>query len=323
MGIYSTIVCVSVMLTIISSCTPANGDGKLIAFLSTDMIEDGQIYFMNVDGSNPTRLNTGLADTRCPLWFPDGQKLLFVSANGTGNGLDRELNLYTINKDGSELTKLTDGPGDVYSAAWSPDGRQVAFIAGTDDGRRPIFLYSMNADGSNIKQLTFLDFAYSYRDPSWSPDGNGIVFSSNPPSEERAENPNYSLFILELENNKIQQLTKDDPLRWRQYLGADWSPDGKQLVAYAKDTWSRTSYGIQIISLDDSEIMEIASPSDVIRDESPKWSPNGQKIVFSSNRDHIDTDQPPGFDIYVMNADGSNILRLTNSGNNFCPDWQP
>lgn len=282
----------------------------------------GKIHLINTDGSNPIMLHTGLVDDGCPIWSPDGQKLLFISANGSYNGLKRELNLYTINKDGTELKQLTYGPGDVYSAAWSPDGSRIVFAAGQDRGHIPVSLYVMNNDGSNVRQITFPDKSASDRDPAWSPDGKAIVFSSNPPSNHREENPNYSLFIFDLETNNVQRLTNENQIEWQQHLGADWSPDSKELVFYVGDTWSGTPYKIHIMDISNKKTVEISAPKSAWED-SPRWSPDGQYIVFSSNRDYVNTDQTVGFDIYVMNASGSNIIRLTTSGNNFCPDWQP
>ena len=71
------------------------------------------------------------------------------------------------------------------------------------------------------------------------------------------------------------------------------------------------------------ELKEFNSPSELVWDTSPKWSSDGKQIVFSSNRDYVNTDKTYGFDIYIMDSDGSNVVRLTNSGNNTCPDWQP
>jgi Tol biopolymer transport system component len=52
------------------------------------------------------------------------------------------------------------------------------------------------------------------------------------------------------------------------------------------------------------------------RDVYPVWSPDGTRIMFVSNRDGAS-------EIYMMNTDGSNVVRITQSGNNILPDWQP
>lgn len=315
--------CIMVCVLTISSCTPSNKSEKVIAFLSGNKWDGGQIYLIDIDGSRLRKLDTGLIDDGCPSWSPDGQKLLFVSANGTGGGLARELNLYTINADGSDLIQLTLGLGDVYSAAWSPDQLHIVFAAGRDRGHRPVNLYTMNTDGSNVKQITFPQPATSDRDPSWSSDGKSIVFSSNPPSIEGEENLNYLIFRFDLESNKIQDLTYEDATKVRQDLGADWSPDNNQLVFYTGNTWSGEPYRIRVLRIDSGESKEFNPPSEFVWDTSPKWSPDGKQIIFSSNRDYINTNKTYGFDIYVMDSDGSDVVRLTDSGNNICPDWQP
>jgi Tol biopolymer transport system component len=319
---YLLVSCLSIMIIMLSSCTLVKNDEKLIAYLSGEKWMGGKIHLMNTDGSSPIMFNTGLVDDGCPIWSPDGQKLLFISADGSYNGLKRELNLYTINKDSTELTQLTYGPGDVYSAAWSPDGSRIVLAAGQDRGHIPVSLYVMNSDGSNVRQITFPDKSSSDRDPAWSPDGKAIVFSSNPQNDNREENPNYSLFILDLITNNVQRLTDENQIEWQQYLGANWSPDGKELVFYIGDTWSGTPYKIHTMDISNKKTVKI-SKSESAWEVTPRWSPDGQYIVFSSNRDYVNTDQTVGFDIYVMNASGSNVIRLTTSGNNFCPDWQP
>ena len=56
-------------------------------------------------------------------------------------------------------------------------------------------------------------------------------------------------------------------------------------------------------------------------DDYPRWSPNGTKILFQSDRDHPDTGY---MDIYVMNADGSGVTRLTSDANDDCSaNWSP
>ncbi|MGI8672924.1 MAG: TolB family protein [Luteitalea sp.] len=63
------------------------------------------------------------------------------------------------------------------------------------------------------------------------------------------------------------------------------------------------------------------------RDESPRWSPDGQHIAFTSNRAHYGASPEagtPDLDVYVMRADGSEIRRVTTDpGNEHDPSWLP
>ena len=75
-------------------------------------------------------------------------------------------------------------------------------------------------------------------------------------------------------------------------------------------------YDIFMLGLDDSEQTNLTSNSAM--DANPAWSPDGTKIVFSSGRDG------GGFDIYTMDADGSDIAHVTNARVDVDrPDWQP
>jgi Tol biopolymer transport system component len=99
-------------------------DGQRIAFTSTHD-ENTDIYVMNPDGSQRSRLTNDPAEDRSPAWSPDGQRIAFVSAmDGTGG-------VFLIDRDGSRRTQLIADP-HVMNPAWSPDGQYLAFGS---DGR--------------------------------------------------------------------------------------------------------------------------------------------------------------------------------------------
>jgi Tol biopolymer transport system component len=309
------------ILVCVGACTFQDGNGESIAYLVGEPWQGGQIYLMDADGSNSRRLPTGLIDDGCPLWAPDGEKLLFVSANGTYSE-NRKLDLFVIQKDGSNLVQLTNGPGDVYSAAWSPDGNQIVFAAGQDRGHRPISLYIMDANGLNIRQLTSPEGNTSNIDPNWSPDGESILFSSNPSKIAREDNLNFTLFNLILGTNTVDQITFEEKPNYGQNLSSDWSPDGKYIVFYSEDIWTGRPGRMYLLESSTNSLEELLPSKAMHWDKWPKWSPDGQKIVFSSNRDNLNSDASNS-DIYIVDVNGSNLLRITNSGDNNCPDWQP
>jgi len=105
-----------------------------------------EIYAMNPDGSNQTRLTNNMAMDIYPTWFPDHSRVVFASTRD-GAGLD----VYTMLPDGSSVTRLTTSSGDDYGGSVSPDGTQIAFVS-SRDGDLEIFV--MNADGSGQTQLT-------------------------------------------------------------------------------------------------------------------------------------------------------------------------
>ncbi len=81
------------------------------------------------------------------------------------------------------------------------------------------------------------------------------------------------------------------------------------------------------IDLATGEVRRLTSNTNY-RDENPRWSPDGSQIAFASNRAHYEGTSPepgePDFDLYVMNADGSNVRRVTTDpANERDPSWMP
>jgi hypothetical protein len=147
--------------------------GDKIAFV-TGRDGNGEIYYMNADGSGQTRVTNNPAPDHSPAWSPDGTKVVFVRVSAGYK------DIYTINIDGSGETNLSNTPStDEEQPAWSPAGTKIAFTRGSN-------LYTMNVDGSGV---TYLPTRYGYAfpgpgcfvfkddfSPNWSPDGQKLVF---------------------------------------------------------------------------------------------------------------------------------------------------
>ena len=135
-------------------------DGTKIAFQS---YRDGnwEIYVMNTDGSEQTRLTDNPGEDTLPAWSPDSSGLVFNSA--TVGYTD----IYVINVDGTGLTQLTSDPAPEYDPSWSPDGSMIAFTRAIDEDPRSAHIYLMQANGSEQRQIT--DTPASDWNPVWQP----------------------------------------------------------------------------------------------------------------------------------------------------------
>ena len=132
-------------------------DGSRIAFSSTrDGLTDTELYVMNADGSNQTRLTDNTADDRNPTWSPDSQRIAF-DRNATA-----DFGINIINRDGTNLVNVTH---DHFDPSWSPDGGK--FVCTGFDSNFEIAIFTINADGTNRTKITNNNF--SARAPSWAP----------------------------------------------------------------------------------------------------------------------------------------------------------
>ncbi|HEY9401497.1 MAG TPA: DUF4214 domain-containing protein [Pyrinomonadaceae bacterium] len=213
--------------------------------------------------------------------------------------------IYTVNPDGSGVARLTIDPAGDFLPVWSPDGTRIAFIS-TRDGNAEIYL--MNADGSNQRRLTNNPAVDEY--PTWSPDGKQIAFDSD-------RDGNYEIYVMNADGGQQTRITNhraDDAI-------PRWSPDGKR-IAFTSDRdgnyeiYTMTPAGIGVSRL-------TSSPGD---DLVASWSPDGSRLAFDTTRDDPN---PAGcavcnHEIYLMNADGSNPNRITDSpGFDGDPAWSP
>jgi len=245
-----------------------------------------------------------------------------------------------------ETLEITPIETDFDAAAlprWSPSGEKILFVV------TGIWnLYTMNADGSEITQVT--DFRSNNGD--WSPDGSQIVFQSdqNEPEDtpdiymmditgenlvELVDQPediefgprwspdgskiifissrtgNFEIFMMNADGTDLVQLTETDyPI-----ILAEWSPDGERIayIQYKKDNTN----DLFIMDKDGSPESVFRLTDDEYLETGPTWSPDGEKIVFRSDRSG-------NRDLWMINADGTDLVQLT-EGEFFddSPHWLP
>ncbi|MFC1508289.1 SBBP repeat-containing protein [Candidatus Omnitrophota bacterium] len=264
--------------------------GQTIVFQTKrDGVE--QIYVMNPDGSNPTRITHTTSRDQGPAWSPDGSKIAFFSYRD--NGAD----IYTMNADGSDQTKLTNHTYGVTNAtlpSWSPDGSKLVYESWTNGDYD---IYVMNADGSN--QIDLTNNSIPDNAAQWSPDGTKISFYS-------VSDGNADIYVMNADGTNLTKLTNNSSFEGM----SNWSPDGSK-IAFTSNRDG--NYEVYIMDTDGSNQSRLTNNSAI--DYVRSWSPDGSKIAFLSDRDGNN-------EIYIMDSDGSNQTRLTNnSSSDDYPRW--
>lgn len=196
--------------------------------------------------------------------------------------------IFTFEMDGERMGRFVSGGVNNISPSWSPDGSRIAYTS--FQTKFPEVFVSSGGPG---RQVT--NFKSTTITPAWTPDGGSLVLAS-------AKSGDTELYQVSLSGRVIRQVTHSANID----LAPSFSPDGNMVFS------SERAGGLHLFSLNGGRLTYVGYQND-----QADWSPDGSKIVFSS-RDR------GAFDVFVMEADGSNIMRLTrDEGNNESPTWAP
>ncbi len=198
-----------------------------------------------------------------PTISPDG-KLVAYASRATGNW-----DIYLVRAGGGTGIDLTaDSPADDLEPAFSPDGEEIAFRSERDGGG----LFVMGATGESVRRLT--SFGYN---PSWSPGGRRIVFSTESVTEyPDAREGLASLWTVDVSTGRTARVPDD-----LDAVQPAWSPHGGRIAFWGlpansgqRDIWT--------VAVDGSHAVRVTADPDL--DWSPAWSPDGRFLYFSSDR---------------------------------------
>lgn len=149
----------------------SNTDGNLeLYLLNLDGLDLGKITPEHVQ---PKRLTFNETDDGSPAFFPDGQRIIFVSSRNETPG-NEVYQLYTIDIDGKNEKHFNPNRYDCYNPTVSPDGKTIAYVWARDGDME---IYLIDANGKNARRVTG-DIGVSIH-PAFSPDGRHLAFVSD------------------------------------------------------------------------------------------------------------------------------------------------
>jgi Tol biopolymer transport system component len=260
-----------------------------------------QIFVMDLDTGKFRRVSPGVGKTTCSYFRPDGKKIIFASSHLDPDArkhyteeyqrrdeerksgkrrrylwdFDPHMSIFEANPNGSGLKRLTDAPGYNAEGSYSPDGKQIVFCSNRS-GKDNLELYIMNADGSNVRQLTHAPGCYN-GGPFFSPDGKRVIFRS-----DRKKKDHLQLYVIDSDGTGERALTDD--LNWV-FWAPYWYKDGKHIVYTAADhsVAGRPNYDLYWMDIDTGKKVRLtfAPGADVL----PVFSADGKKVMWTSTRD--------------------------------------
>jgi Tol biopolymer transport system component len=290
-------------------------DGRWITYFG---YQDGgyDIWSVAPDGSGQHRLTWGPFDDREPVWSHDGTRVAFSSDRGSPLGSD--YNIWMLDVQSGVLTQLTSAPSEDYMPAWSPDDREIAFASTRENGAAAWAVSVADRVERKVASVT----SGRIDAPSWSPDGT-LVYHVTAGTSSRYESQGTSLtggenvfafraawasateffyvsdgrirrrtlgsgeprtveFSATLQvtrpqyTRRVRDFTSTTPRRALGIVHPTLSPDGRQ-VAFA------ALGDIYVVSTDGGTPINLTN--DAALDTDPAWSPDGTRLVYSSDKD--------------------------------------
>ena len=254
-----------------------------------------EIWAMDYDGQNQRQITRLGTVSLSPRVSPDNSRIAFASLGREGWAI----RMYSLDLDRLVAFPAGTAGGSNQSPAWSADGARIAFSSSrTGDPE----IWVADGGGGNLRRLT--NFRGPDVSPTWNPrTGGQLAWVSG-----RTGLP--QIYTMDVDGGNIQRLTDGGYA-----ISPSWAPNGQFLTF----SWNR-KYGPGDPGGQDIYFMDIASKRwiqlthEAGSNDFPSWAPDGRHIVFERTiGGHTQ--------IWSMLADGTEQHQLTQTGNNFMPNW--
>lgn len=261
----------------IASATPAwSPSGRMIAFDAHPQAGRFKLSHLFVYATSGP-FKGSVKDLGCgnvPTWSPDESQIAFMLNPGNPRG--DKAGIWVMNSDGSERRHLCSG----WYPNWSPDGQSLCVQSVTD---RPRCLRILNLETGENRKFLGDQWSVTYSGATWSPDGTKVIFIGQHQNKQHLATAEVSG-----DESSVEILYTEEQGR-RLYGPPAWSPDGTEVIISIQDAavggrmWSNTH--LHRVRVDEPMKVELFEPlKQGAINRGMAWSPNGDQLVFSSQR---------------------------------------
>jgi len=275
-----------------------------------------QIYVRDLATGATNRVSPGIGLTTCSWIHPTLDRVMFSSTHEDPDALnkqaeeiriresgverpygwdyDRHYEIYQANADGSNIINLTNSDGYDAEGSYSSDGSKILFASNReaysrtltqaeqklfdDDSSYFMDLFVMDADGSNVKQLTNSP-GYD-GGPFFSPDNSEVVWRRFNPDGNSAE-----IWTMGIDGGNQRQLTSDAMVAWGPY----YHPSGDYII-YSSNVLGHANFELFLIDAEGTNTPVRVTNTDGT-DILPVFSPDGSRLAWSTTRTPNGTSQ--------------------------------